>query len=189
VRHYVATCLARRTSDTKHLGRDIGERRIKGLIRDYTIRDQACDARISSAHSSTMMPGQLTPGTRFPHPTAPTPPFFPAIKRRSPALAEGSVGFAPAGRLMGASAHSRAVAAGHGNPFAAKPARRYCGRPLAFAAVLVFLKRQHFIRCAASRRRPPARLINPATARTRFSSTAILTNLALLSAIKRRLSA
>jgi hypothetical protein len=59
----------------------------------------------------------------------------------------------------------------------------------AFAAVLAFLKRHHFIRCAARGQRSPARLINPATARTRFSSTAVLTKLALLPASKRRFSA
>jgi hypothetical protein len=53
-------------------------------------------------------------------------------------------------------------------------------RPLAFAAVLAFLKRHQFIRCAARGQGSPARLINPATARTRFSSTTILTNLVLL---------
>jgi hypothetical protein len=61
-------------------------------------------------------------------------------------------------------------------------------RPLAFAGVLAFQKQHHFVRCAASRPCPPA-LITPATARTRFSSTAILTNLDLLLAIKRRSSA
>jgi hypothetical protein len=55
---------------------------------------------------------------------------------------------------------------------AAEPARRILPWPLAFAAVLAFLKRHHFIRCAACRHSPTARLITPAIARPRFSSTA-----------------